>query len=216
MVSWIRGGKDDLDEKFTPDEQFDNGPGLNFHYLQRMALKRMRLDPIVTERFHPGAKRGLEFLQFDGDPVGISVLIKKAHIDQKGRVRTRGHTDQQLDRRRGQLPLNGVNFIPLVLSYLMKPNLDYSWRLMSIFIGSENLQGFEWMQPLWKDDEEGGELVDATPPTPLFPQETTKITLRVPIPPKVVPATAVGIGVEQKRELERQRKERERKAKDRA
>ena len=40
MASWVLGGKEELDAKFTtPDEQvqFDNGPGLNFYYIQRMA-----------------------------------------------------------------------------------------------------------------------------------------------------------------------------------
>ena len=173
----------------------------------------MRQDPIVTGRFRPGrARRGLEFLLFDGDPVGyLGPDQEGVYRQQKEQGADGGGTDQQLDRRRGQLPLHGVNFIPLVpeLSRGSEPGLHLHVSRPSSS-SSENLSCLRVDAALMGKMRKAGNAGRCVnPPVPLFPQETTKITLRgFPFLQELYRQPQWARESNRRRELERLRKER--------
>jgi len=157
----------------------------------------MRTDPMVVGRFHPGDGRGgLQFLQFDGDVASICVLLKKVRV-WKGRHSTSNIlTDQQRERRDGQLLIQGVRLFPVVLGMVIEHDGDESF-VSKIMLASESRFGFEWIYPIWLAAEGG--LLDAPPPLPLF--QPTRITLKNPlVAPKAPEIPEIGIEVAKRRE----------------
>lgn len=214
FVAWWRGAHDDYVKKFSEDEQRELGPSVRAMYMQKMAVSRMRTDPLVVGRFRPGeGKGGLEFLRFDAEPVSYCVLLKKTHVWGK-RYRTSGiRTQQQNDRRIGPLLIQGAELYPLVVGSFMRQELDGLWTLDRVVFGHESNAGFDWVHKLWSR-EDGDQFANLDAPLPMFPP--TKVTLREPIVPAAPNIAAVGTEVQrQKEQRERREAEGNREAQDR-
>lgn len=209
MREWWVGGDEDLHKKFTLAEQLQLGPGMLSYFRQRRAVGRMQEDPAVAGRFHPGNKMGLEFLSFEGEPMSISVVMRKSSVWQgKVKISPNG-TDQEDDWKGGSLYVNGATHQTLVLSCLVEAGHDLSRYVTSVFIGKPLPSGFfDWIHRLDDSGEASGHGAGLGPEAPLF--GPTKITLREPLVPKKPSITAVGPDVDEiRKEAERQHREAE-------
>lgn len=150
MPAWWLDAADWFNEKFSYDEKLTIGPNVRAGLIQRRALSAMRSDPEVAGHIRTVVENQLEVLLLEGEPVSLSILLKKAVRNSNGHLKTANHlTMRQADRRQGILPFHGKDTIPLVCFYQYASSNTLDAEIAKVGIGLEIGDQFEWSHTLW-------------------------------------------------------------------
>jgi hypothetical protein len=181
MPSWPLEAMDEYNDRHDDTDKVDLGAIHRALYVQKKSLARMRRHPAVVGAFRPVEDDQLEALILEGEPQNISVLLKKARTDHRGRIVTSNSpTDRQRKRLLGDLLFGTDRSIPVVLFYLLREPADLLSPVIDrVCIGEERPWGMDWYHTLWsREDGMSGVVVDGQPNLPFMPE--TQVRLRRP------------------------------------